>query len=155
MRTASRIPRIGFFQTGSKVEERICSEGVTIGRAPGNTIVLPGGLFRDKFDLIVRDPATDSYYLQITDGMTGRISLCGESAREFAELKRKCVAVPCGDDVWKINLLNESRGKIEVVGTTVLFQMIFPTPKMQNEMRRSRGFCPIAALGRLLSRLHF
>jgi hypothetical protein len=118
--------RIGVVQGGRIIEERIIRkrETVTIGHSERNHFVIPAPGLSARFDLF--EMKGTSYYLTFSDDMEGRVSM-PSGLSDFASLRKSGKASKKGN-FWQIDLTEESRGKVVVGDSTLLFQFVTPPP---------------------------
>jgi hypothetical protein len=123
--TGPKVLRIGVVQGGRIIEERIIKQRthVTVGPSEKAMFVIATQnvppVFR-LFELVGND-----YCLNFLDGMTGRIAL-PTGISDLSMLKGQARRTPQG--AYQIRLTDDSRGKVVVGGTTVLFQFVAPPP---------------------------
>jgi hypothetical protein len=123
--TGPKVLRIGVVLGGRIIEERIIKQRthVTVGPSEKAMFVIATQnvppVFR-LFELVGND-----YCLNFLDGMTGRIAL-PTGISDLSMLKGQARRTPQG--AYQIRLTEDSRGKVVVGGTTVLFQFVAPPP---------------------------
>jgi hypothetical protein len=122
-----KILRIGIIQGGKIVEERLVRkrENVTVGQSTKNTFVIPTEALPRSF-LLFEVHGHQSYALNFTDGMDGRISL-GDQVLSLQQLKEQGRAQRRGH-LWHLPLNEKARGKVVVGDATILFQFVAPPP---------------------------
>ncbi|MDH5674616.1 MAG: TonB family protein [Myxococcales bacterium] len=121
-----KVLRVGILQGGKIVEERILRkrETVTVGNSERNHFVVhgPGVPARfEVFQLVGQD-----YILNFTPTMTGRVGLPG-GVQDLEQLRRSGAARDAGSH-HQVKLNDNSRGKVVIAGTTLLFQFVDPPP---------------------------
>lgn len=123
---APKVLRIGIIQSGKIVEERIIRkrETVTIGQSEKNTFVVALPELPMRFDMF--ETKGGEYTLQFTESMGGRVSIKGE-VKDLVELRTSGLARAKGK-VFQIPLNDESRGKLVIGESTILFQFVAPPP---------------------------
>lgn len=123
--TGPKILRIGLVVGGRVIEERIIKErvDVTVGPSERNMFVLSPEYVRSSHKLF--QVASDTYYLNFLDGMTGRVAL-PTGVSDLDVLKGQAKKGPGG--AYQIKLTEDSRGKVLVGDTTFLFQFVAPPP---------------------------
>ena len=123
---AEKILRIGVIHGGKIVEERLLKkrEVVTVGSDPKNTFVLPGADIPRSVKLF--DVKGSVYTLCFTEQMDGKLNV-GEAAVDFAGLKSQNLATKQGDS-YRVNLNDDSKGKVQVGDVPLLFQFVVPPP---------------------------
>lgn len=141
--------RIGVILDGRILDEMICRRSVTIGSGRGNTIRTMKGMdLPERTKLITYDPINDQHTLHFTEEMGGRVNL-GDGLRgsyTLAEL-RECNIARRRGAFWELTLSPRTKGKILLIGPTVLFECI---PLVGTKARRwyERGM-----IGALAARL--
>ena len=121
-----KVLRVGVIQAGKIVEERIIRkrETVTVGPSEKNHFVLTAEGLSSRFELF--QLVGNDYILNFTDGMKGRVGLAG-GVQELDEL-RKSGGARKANGYWQVKLTDNSRGKVVVGDTTLLFQFVVPPP---------------------------
>lgn len=111
-----KVIRVGVVRGGRVIEERIVKQRttVTIGASGGAMFVVPSAMVPPMFKLFER--IGNAYYLNVLDGMKGRIAL----ASGITEIT--------GGRGTRVLLTEESRGKVVLGETTLLFQFVAPPP---------------------------
>ena len=124
--TGPKVLRIGVIHSGKIVEERIIRkrETVAVGQSEKNHFVLPGTKLGPRFEMFVL--RGQDYFMQFTDDMDGRVSTPAgvqdfRTLRESGQAKRQGAA-------WLFPLSDQSRGKVTVGESTLLFQFVTPPP---------------------------
>ncbi|MDJ0761776.1 MAG: AgmX/PglI C-terminal domain-containing protein [Myxococcota bacterium] len=122
-----KVLRIGIIQSGKIVEERIIRnrDTVSIGQSEKNTFVIVSSDLPSRFDIFEIKSSGD-YTLHFTDPMTGRVAVQGE-VKELTELRTSGIAKKKGK-TYQLELNEQSRGKIIVGDSTILFQFVAPPP---------------------------
>jgi hypothetical protein len=112
-----RVLRIGVVQRGQITEERVVRDraSVTVGPHEGSTFVVDAAV-PPRFQLFER--AGEGYVLNVVDGMSGRIAL----STGVVEVSSH------PGSARRIRLDDESRGKVTLGDTTLLFQFVTPPP---------------------------
>jgi hypothetical protein len=139
-----KVLRIGVIQGGRIIEERIIRrrETVTVGPSEKAHFVFAAqDLPSSRFELF--ETKGEEYTLNFTEAMNGRISIDGAVA-ELADLRKSGKARAKGK-IWQLPLGEQSRGKIAVGESTVLFQFVAPPPM------QPRPQLPAAVRGNLLA----
>ncbi len=127
--TGPKVLRIGLVQGGRVIEERVIKQRthVTVGPNEKCMFVLSAAglpsVFR-LFELTGADKKAD-YVLNYLDGMTGRVALPTGIA-DLETLKAQAKRGPQG--AYQIRLTEDSRGKVVLGDTTILFQFVAPPP---------------------------
>jgi uncharacterized membrane protein len=118
--------RIGIIQSGKIVEERILRkrETVAIGKSEKNNFVIGSRDLPSRFEMF--ETKGGDYTLNFTETMQGRISVA-DGVEDLAELRKSGRAKKRGK-VYQMPLNEQSRGKIVLSDTTVLFQFVTPPP---------------------------
>lgn len=120
-----KVLRIGLVQGGRVVEERIIKQrgDVTVGSSEKNMFVIPSGDLPSSYTLFeLKDKA---YHLNFTTGMQGRLALqTGLSDLEVVRGQAK----PSSQGGHQVPLTDDSRGKVVIGDTTLLFQFVAPPP---------------------------
>jgi len=122
-----KVLRIGIIHSGRIVEERIVRgrQTVTIGPSEKNVFVIPEqDLPSARFEMF--ETKGGDYTLNFTDTMSGRISVKGEVV-ELADLRASGKARGKGK-LFQFVLDDQSRGKVVVGDSTILFQFVAPPP---------------------------
>lgn len=121
-----KVLRIGVIQGGKIVEERIVRsrETVTVGSSERNHFVVKAEGLSSRFELF--QLVGNDYILNFTEDMRGRVGLAG-GVQELDELRTKGGARK-SDGVYQVKLTDNSRGKVVVGDTTLLFQFVTPPP---------------------------
>jgi hypothetical protein len=114
--TGPKVMRIGVVRAGRVVEERIVKQRitVTVGASESAMFVIPSAIVPPLFKVFER--VGNDYHLNLLDGMTGRIAL----TTGITDLK--------GVRGTRVLLTDESRGKVVIGDTTLLFQFVAPPP---------------------------
>jgi TonB family protein len=121
-----KVLRIGLIQGGKIVEERVIRtrETVTVGSSEKNHFVVRADSLGSRFDLF--EMSGGEYVLNFTENMRGRVGL-GGGVQELDEL-RKSGGARRADGYHQVKLSEQSRGKVVVGDTTLLFQFVPPPP---------------------------
>lgn len=122
-----KILRIGIIQNGRIIEEKLLRnrEAVTVGQNLKKcTFVVATPELPSVHTLF--DVKSNTYVLQFTDAMTGRLSV-GDQVHDLGALRSSGKARKSGSS-WQIELDERARGKVTVGDTTILFQFVTPPP---------------------------
>ncbi len=121
-----KVLRIGLIQGGKIVEERIIRqrETVTVGASEKNHFVVQAPGLSSRFELF--QLVGNDYILNFTEDMRGRVGLAA-GVQEFEQL-RKSGGARKADGYWQVKLTDNSKGKVVVGDTTLLFQFVVPPP---------------------------
>lgn len=121
-----KVLRIGLIQDGKIIEERILRkrETISIGTKESNHFILSSPNLPARFDLF--QLVGEDYILNFTDDMSGRVGLPG-GVQQLDQLRSSGGARNAGSH-WQVKLNDNSRGKIVVGNTTLLFQFVVPPP---------------------------
>ncbi len=124
--TGPKVLRIGLIQGGKIVEERIIRtrETVTIGSSEKNQFIVQAQGLGSRFELFQLVGA--DYILNFTDEMQGRVGLAA-GVQKFDEL-RKSGGARKAQGYYQVKLTDNSRGRVEIGDTTLLFQFVAPPP---------------------------
>jgi len=141
--TGPKVLRIGLVQGGRVIEERIIKQrtSVTIGASEKAIFVVPVQSIPPQFKLF--ELIGSDYYLNFTDGMTGRVAL-QTGISDIAGLRGQAKRV---GNAYQVRLTEEARGKVVVGETTFLFQFVAPPPP------QPRPQLPLAVKGGLASQI--
>lgn len=136
-----KVLRIGLIQNGKIVEERIIRrrETVSVGTAEKNHFIVSAEGLASRFDLF--QLVGDDYILNFTDDMSGRVGLAG-GVHDLSVLRTSGGARNAGK-YWQVKLTDNSRGKVVIGTTTLLFQFVVAppvTPKPQLPASARGGF---------------
>ncbi|MEZ4224097.1 MAG: AgmX/PglI C-terminal domain-containing protein [Polyangiaceae bacterium] len=120
-----KVLRIGLVQGGRIIEERIIKQRthVTIGPSEKSMFVIATQNVPPNFRLF--ELVGNEYHLNFLDGMTGRIAL-PTGISDLSVLKGQARRTPQG--AYQVRLTEDSRGKVVVANTTILFQFVTPPP---------------------------
>jgi hypothetical protein len=121
--TGPKVLRVALVVGGRLLEERIFKRriGVTVGPSEKATFVVEANV-PPRFKLF--DRIGDDYYLNILDGMTGRLAL----PTGVADLVTLGGEARGGGPVRAIRLTEEVRGKVVIGNATLLFQFVTALP---------------------------
>lgn len=124
--TGPKVLRIGIIQAGKIVEERIIRkrETVSVGTSEKNHFIVAAGNLPSRFDLF--QLVGEDYILNFTDQMRGRVGLPG-GVQDLDQLRASGGARNAGTH-FQVKLNDNSRGKIVIGDTTLLFQFVVPPP---------------------------
>ena len=120
-----KVLRIGLIQGGKIVEERIIRqrETVTVGASEKNHFVVQAPGLSSRFELF--QLVGNDYILNFTEEMRGRVGLAA-GVQEFEQLRKS--GARKADGYWQVKLTDNSKGKVVVGDTTLLFQFVVPPP---------------------------
>ena len=123
--TGPKVLRIGLVQGGKVLEERIIKQRthVTIGPSEKSMFVIATNNVPANFRLF--ELVGSEYFLNFLDGMTGRVAL-PTGISDLSQLKGQARRTP--QNAYQIKLTEDSRGKVVVGDTTLLFQFVAPPP---------------------------
>lgn len=123
--TGPKVLRIGVVQSGRIVEERIIKQRshVTVGSSEKAMFVIASQNLPPSFRLF--ELVGNEYHLNFLDGMQGRIAL-PTGISDLSVLKGQARRTPQG--AYQVRLTEDSRGKVVVGTTTILFQFVAPPP---------------------------
>jgi TonB family protein len=121
-----KVLRIGLIQSGKIIEERVIRkrETVSVGSSEKNHFVIHTDGMPGRFELF--QLVGNDYILNFTDIMTGRVGLPG-GVQDLSQMRQSGAARNAGSH-YQIKLNDNSRGKVVVGGTTLLFQFVVPPP---------------------------
>jgi TonB family protein len=121
-----KVLRIGVIQGDKMVEERIIRsrETVTVGTSEKNHFVVSHASLPPSFDLF--QLVGGDYILNFTTDMRGRVGLAG-GVQALDQLRSTGAARNAGN-YWQVKLSDNSRGRVAIGDTTLLFQFIDPPP---------------------------
>ena len=121
-----KVLRIGLIQGGKIVEERIIRkrETVTVGSSEKNHFVVSANNLSSRFELF--QLVGGNYIVNFTDDMTGRVGL-PDGVHKLEKLRSEGKARKA-DGYWQVKLTDNSRGKIVIGDSTLLFQFVVPPP---------------------------
>ncbi len=120
-----KVLRIGVIQGDKIVEERIIRkrETVTVGSSEKNHFVVSSGGLSSRFELF--QLVGNDYILNFTDQMRGRVGLAG-GVKILDDLRKGGARKANG--YYQVKLTDNSRGKVQIGDTTLLFQFVVPPP---------------------------
>ncbi len=123
--TGPRMLRVGLVRAGRVVAERVFAqrEHVTIGTSEKAQFVVAARALPPIHRLF--EVVGDAYYLNLLDGMTGRVVSAAGSA-DVADLRRRAPRGRSG--AHAVRLGEDSRGKVTIGDATFLFQFVASTP---------------------------
>ncbi len=132
-----KVLRIGIIRGPRIVEERLIRSGeaVTVGESVRNTFVLPGSDLPQQHRLFVFRGGR--YHLLARDEFGGKLFV-DDNVRPLAEVAVEKGARR-GQDTW-IPLPPTVRGKVQLAGTTILFQFVQAPPEPR---RVEASFSPL------------
>ena len=118
--------RIGLIQGGKIVEERVIRkrETVTVGSSEKNHFVIHTEGMPGRFELF--QLVGNDYILNFTDIMSGRVGLPG-GVQDLTQMRQSGAARNAGSH-FQVKLNDNSRGKVVIGPTTLLFQFVVPPP---------------------------
>ena len=121
-----KVLRIGLIQGGKIVEERVIRkrETVTVGSSEKNHFVIHTEGMPGRFELFQLVGA--DYILNFTDIMSGRVGLPG-GVQDLTQMRQSGAARNAGSH-YQVKLNDNSRGKVVIGPTTLLFQFVVPPP---------------------------
>ena len=121
-----KVLRIGVIQSGKIVEERIIRrrETVSVGSSERNHFVVQSANMPSRFELF--QLVGNDYILNFTEDMRGRVGLPA-GVQDLAQLRASGAARNAGS-YWQVKLNDNSRGKVTIGETTLLFQFVTPPP---------------------------
>jgi TonB family protein len=121
-----KVLRIGVIQGGKIIEERIIRrrETVTVGNSERNHFVIHNEKVPARFELF--QLVGSDYILNFTEDMRGRVGLPA-GVQDLAQLRSSGAARNAGAN-WQVKLNDNSRGKVTLGDTTLLFQFVSPPP---------------------------
>jgi TonB family protein len=124
--TGPKVLRIGVIQGDKMVEERIIRsrETVTVGSSEKNHFVVSSPTLPPSFELF--QLVGGDYILNFTTDMRGRVGLAG-GVQALDQLRSSGAARNAGN-YWQVKLSDNSRGRVAIGDTTLLFQFIDPPP---------------------------
>jgi TonB family protein len=124
--TGPKVLRIGIIQSGKIVEERVIRrrESVTVGSSEKNHFVIHTEGMPARFELF-QLVGTD-YILNFTNIMTGRVGWPG-GVQDLTQMRDSGAARNAGTH-YQVKLNDNSRGKVVIGNTTLLFQFVVPPP---------------------------
>jgi hypothetical protein len=125
--TGPKVLRIGLVQSGKVIEERVIKQRTTVTAGPSekNTFVVLASNVQMPTSFKLFELVGPDYYLNVLDGMTGRIAL-QTGPTDLASLKGQAKRSPQG--AYQVKLTEDSRGKVVIGETTFLFQFVAPPP---------------------------
>lgn len=124
--TGPKVLRIGMIQGGKIIEERVVRtrESVSVGTSERNHFIIHAQGLPSRFELFQLQG--NDYILNFTEQMTGRVALAGVVSH-LDELRARGAARNAGG-YWQVKLNDQSRGRIVIGDTTLLFQFVTPPP---------------------------
>ena len=120
-----KVLRIGVVAKGGRViEERIIKQRgpVTIGTSEKATFTIGSELLPEKFTLF--ELTGNDYALNFIDGLSGRLAL----PTGISDLSALRGTAKKTGNVYQVRLTEDTRGRVVVGETTVLFQFVTPPP---------------------------
>ena len=111
-----KVIRLGVVRGGRVVEERIIKQRVTVtvGSSETAMFLVSAPAFPASFALFER--VGDDYVLNVLEGMKGRLALA-DGITDLQSLRAQ-----------RVKLTGDSRGKVVIGDTTLLFQFVAPPP---------------------------
>jgi TonB family protein len=139
--TGPKVLRIGIIQAGKIVEERVIRrrESVTVGSSEKNHFVIHTDGMPARFELF--QLVGSDYILNFTNIMTGRVGLPG-GVQDLTQMRDSGAARNAGTH-YQVKLNDNSRGKVVIGNTTLLFQFVVPPtvqPRPQLPAAARAGF---------------
>jgi TonB family protein len=136
-----KVLRIGIIQGGKIVEERVLRkrETVTVGSSEKNHFVVHTDGMPARFELF--QLAGNDYILNFTEMMTGRVGLPG-GVQDLTQMRQSGAARNAGA-YYQVKINDNSRGKVVMGNTTLLFQFVLPPtvqPRPQLPAATRAGF---------------
>jgi TonB family protein len=121
-----KVLRIGLIQGGKIIEERVIRkrETVTVGSSEKNHFVVHTQGMPGRFELFQLVGA--DYILNFTELMSGRVGLPG-GVQDLTQMRQSGAARNAGSH-YQVKLNDNSRGKVVIGTTTLLFQFVVPPP---------------------------
>ncbi len=122
-----KVLRVGVIQANKIVEERIVRtrETVTVGSSEKNHFVVQAESLSTRFELF--QIVGNDYVLNFTEDMRGRVGLAG-GVQELEKLRTTGRARKADGGTYQVELTDNSRGKVVIGNTTLLFQFVSPPP---------------------------
>lgn len=126
--TGPKVLRIGIIQGGKIVEERVIRrrESVTVGSSEKNHFVIHTEGMPARFELF--QLVGNDYILNFTNIMSGRVGLPG-GVQDLTQMRESGAARNAGTH-YQVKINDNSRGKVVIGTTTLLFQFVVP-PSVQ------------------------
>jgi TonB family protein len=139
--TGPKVLRIGLIQSGKIIEERVIRkrETVSVGSSEKNQFVIHTEGMPTRFELF--QLVGNDYILNFTDIMTGRVGLPG-GVQDLDQMRQSGAARNAGSH-YQVKLNDNSRGKVVIGSTTLLFQFVVPPavqPRPQLPAAARAGF---------------
>ena len=136
-----KVLRIGIIQGGKIVEERVMRkrETITVGSSEKNHFVVHTEGMPSRFELF--QLAGNDYILNFTEIMTGRVGLPG-GVQDLTQMRQSGAARNAGA-YYQVKINDNSRGKVVMGNTTLLFQFVLPPtvqPRPQLPAATRAGF---------------
>jgi TonB family protein len=136
-----KVLRIGLIQAGKIIEERVIRrrESVTVGSSEKNHFVIHTEGMPARFELFQLVGA--DYILNFTTAMTGRVGLPG-GVQDLTQMRESGAARNAGTH-FQVKINDNSRGKVVIGNTTLLFQFVVPPavqPRPQLPAAARAGF---------------
>lgn len=124
--TGPKVLRIALLQGGKIIEERILRrrETVSVGNSERNHFVIHGTGAPAHFELF--ELVADEYVLNFSEAMSGKVGVSGQ-VQDLSQA-RHSGAAPRVDDHYQLRLNDNSRGRVVLAGSTLLFQFVDPPP---------------------------
>lgn len=121
-----KVLRIGLIQAGKIIEERVIRrrETVTVGSSEKNHFVIHSEGMPARFELFQLVGA--DYILNFTTSMTGRVGLPG-GVQDLTQMRESGAARNAGTH-FQVKINDNSRGKVVIGNSTLLFQFVVPPP---------------------------
>jgi TonB family protein len=139
--TGPKVLRIGLIQGGKIIEERVIRkrETVSVGSSEKNQFVIHTEGMPTRFELF--QLVGNDYILNFTDIMSGRVGLPG-GVQDLDQMRQSGAARNAGSH-YQVKLNDNSRGKVVIGNTTLLFQFVVPPtvqPRPQLPAAARAGF---------------
>lgn len=122
----NRVLKIGLVQDGKLIEDSILGDkaGVTIGLDPSNTLSIAEPNIPRRHMLL--EHTSHGYKLSVLESMAGRLQI-DVKTMDLAEALKSGMAKKTAKG-YEILLAKESKGKITIGQSTILFQLVPPPP---------------------------
>jgi len=122
----NKVLKVGLVQDGRLLEDLVLEpkQGVTIGLDPSNTFAIAEPASPRRHQLL--EFTGQGFRLIVLESMKGRL-LVGDKTQELSDLIQRGEAKKTARG-YEIDLQSQSKGKISIGRTTLLFQLIAPPP---------------------------
>ncbi len=138
--TLPKILRIGIIQSGKIIEEQLIRKSKTLyfGNSPKSDFIVTSPAFPSKYPLFIYKG--NQYFLNFTDQMKGKVDVKGGGGADFQAIKQQGLCKKHGKG-YLLPLTTESRGRVTIGDTTILFQFIVapPAPIKPKLPKEARG----------------